>query len=309
MKTSAAPRFPIEGGAYVSLDELIRLRHLGADFETLQRQQNHNPLAGMIASRVRGRGMDFSEVRQYEPGDDVRTIDWRVTARTGKAHTKLFQEEKERPVMILTDQSHGMFFGSVFAFKSVIAAQAAALIAWSALSQGDRVGGIVFDDVHHHQFRPRRNKRTVLQMLNAIAEYNQKLKRATPSESYFMQAIRNAREAAKHGTTIFIISDFRSLPLSGLYHLEHLCAHHDVMAIHVSDPLETELPPPERYTITNGLTRLQISTDNRNRQTFSNAYKEHFARVKATFMRLGAEFLCLSSSEPILDSFDRQTRA
>jgi len=137
MKTSAAPRFPIEGGAYVSLDELIRLRHLGADFETLQRQQNHNPLAGMIASRVRGRGMDFSEVRQYEPGDDVRTIDWRVTARTGKAHTKLFQEEKERPVMILTDQSHGMFFGSVFAFKSVIAAQAAALIAWSALSQGD----------------------------------------------------------------------------------------------------------------------------------------------------------------------------
>ena len=308
MTKSPAPQLSIKGGAYVSLDELIRLRHLGSDFESLQRQRNHNPLAGMIASRAHGRGMDFSEVRQYEPGDDVRTIDWRVTARTGKAHTKVFQEEKERPVLILTDQSHAMFFGSVFAFKSVIAAQAAALIAWYALSQGDCVGGIVFADREDDQFRPRRNKRTLLRMLNTIAEYNQRLTRDISGDGYLMRAIRNAREVSKHGTSIFIISDFRSLPASGLDHLEHLCSRHDVMAVHVADPLESELPPPERYTITNGLNRIQISTDNNNRQAFRSAYEDHVAHVKTTFARIGAEFLTLSTSDPIVDSLHRRVK-
>ena len=231
-----------------------------------------------------------------------------MTARTGKAHTKIFQEEKERPVLILTDQSHAMFFGSVFAFKSVIAAQAAALIAWYALSQGDRVGGIVFNDREDQQFRPRRNKRTVLRMLNSIAEYNQRLTRDIPGDGYLMRAIRNAREVSKHGTSIFIISDFRSLPSTGLDHLEHLCAQHDVMAVHVTDPLESELPPPERYTITNGLNRIQISTDNRNRQAFRSAYEDHVAHVKTTFTRIGAEFLTLSTRDPIVDSLHRRAR-
>lgn len=307
MTTPLVPPLQLKGGAYVSLDELIRLRHLGADLEALQRHRIHNPLSGMIASRVRGRGMDFSEVRQYQPGDDVRTIDWRVTARTGEPHTKVFQEEKERPVLILTDQSRAMFFGSVFAFKSVIAAQVAAILAWHALTQGDRVGGIVFDDDRHDEFRPRRNKKTVLRMLNKIAEYNQRLTRGVPGQGYLMQAIRSAREAAKHGTSIFIVSDFSAMPESGLEHLEQLCARHDVMALHVSDPLESELPPPDRYTVTNGLSRIQIKTDARNRQAYRAAYDDHMAAIQETLTRMGAEFLTLSTSQPIADSLYRRT--
>ena len=128
-------------GAYTNLRDLIRLRYAAREITELTDKKTANPLAGLLTSNFQGRGIDFSEVRVYQPGDDVRTIDWRVTARTQKAHTKLFQEEKERPVLILTDQSRSMFFGSQVTFKSVQAARLAALIAWTMLNRGDRVGG------------------------------------------------------------------------------------------------------------------------------------------------------------------------
>ncbi|MFT6038708.1 MAG: hypothetical protein ACI9TP_001500, partial [Candidatus Azotimanducaceae bacterium] len=138
----AAHELPVRGGAYTDIRELIRLRHGSKEIDIVTSAKARHPLSGLLSSNFRGRGIDFAEVRTYEPGDDVRTIDWRVTARTGAPHTKLFQEEKERPVLILVDQSQPMFFGSRVAFKSVIAAEVGALLAWTALTRGDRVGGI-----------------------------------------------------------------------------------------------------------------------------------------------------------------------
>ena len=117
---------------------------------------------GGYVSPYRGRGMEFEEVRAYQPGDDIRNMDWRVTARTGRPHTKLFREERERPVLFLVDLGPSMAFGTRVAFKSVVAARAAALLAWAARDNGDRIGGIVFAGKRHRELRPAARERGML---------------------------------------------------------------------------------------------------------------------------------------------------
>lgn len=125
---SAAP------GVELGLDELLEMRHRLHEARLFSSQNRRSPLVGLHHSRLRGRGVDFDQVRIYQPGDDVRTIDWRVTARTREPHTKLFHEERERPVFVLVEQSQRLFFGSGLCFKAVLAARAAAFIGWSALA-------------------------------------------------------------------------------------------------------------------------------------------------------------------------------
>src|SRR6056300_461999 len=149
-------------GAYATLEDLIALRFPAQQLRLARRKKALSALTGPNKSNFRGRGIDFEEVRSYQPGDDIRTIDWRVTARTGSAHTKLFREERERPVLVVVDQRSSMFFGSSHCFKSVLAAQLASLIAWSALDAGDRVGGLVFNGEEHREIRPRRSRKNVL---------------------------------------------------------------------------------------------------------------------------------------------------
>ena len=148
-------------GVYAELADLIALRYGARNLQIGKRKRALSVLAGPNKSNFRGRGIDFEEVRGYQPGDDIRTIDWRVTARTGSAHTKLFREERERPVLLVVDQRNSMFFGSQHCFKSVLAAQLASLLAWSALNNGDRVGGLVFNDNQHREFRPRRSRNRI----------------------------------------------------------------------------------------------------------------------------------------------------
>ena len=155
-------------GAYAELNDLIALRFPARQLELGRRNRALSALAGPNKSNFRGRGIDFEEVRSYQPGDDIRTIDWRVTARTGSAHTKLFREERERPVLVVVDQRSSMFFGSSHCFKSVLAAQLASLLAWSALDAGDRVGGLVFNEAGHREIRPRRSRKTVLALLSQL---------------------------------------------------------------------------------------------------------------------------------------------
>ena len=168
-------------GAHVELDDLIAMRFPARQLRLARRNRALSALAGPNKSNFRGRGIEFEEVRNYQPGDDIRSIDWRVTARTGSAHTKLFQEERERPVLVAVDQRSNMFFGSSHCFKSVLAAQLAGLLAWSALDAGDRVGGLVFNGATHRELRPRRSRKAVLALRAGIAEYNLALRvRAAP---------------------------------------------------------------------------------------------------------------------------------
>src|ERR1700742_3614630 len=152
LRPGAAPA--AQPGAYADLGALIRLRFQAHGFSLLPRQPVHSILAGRHASRLRGRGLNFEEIRRYLPGDDVRQIDWKVTMRTGKTHCRVYTEEKERSVLLVVDQRLSMFFGSVKNMKSLTAAEVTALAAWRVVAQKDRVGAIVFNDTKIAEVRP-----------------------------------------------------------------------------------------------------------------------------------------------------------
>lgn len=290
------------GGAYTSIAELIRLRHAAKELPALSLNKSQNPLSGMLTSNFKGRGIDFAEVRQYEPGDDVRTIDWRVTARTQEPHTKLFQEERERPVMFLVDQSASMFFGSRKRFKSVLAAEIAALMAWSCLSHGDRVGGMVFDDSGHREVRPKRNKHSVLRFLFELHDFNSKLSRESKRSNgeHLANALLNVRRIAKHGFTIVVISDFSQMTDTAEKHLRQLCRHNDVMGVQISDQMEVELPKPDLYTITDGAQRVEINTAlGKNREAYAQARATNQSHVAEQFARLKAPYLQMFTQDDI----------
>src|SRR6516165_661120 len=162
-------------GVYVDLEELIAFEQRGRKVSFLPTQPVHSLLSGRFASRMRGRGLNFEEIRDYRPGDDVRSIDWKVTARLQKPHVRVFNEERGREALLVVDQRLSMFFGSRLAMKSVTAAQAAAIGAWRILAVGDRVGAIVFNDSDLAEIKPRRSRATVLQILNAVVAQNQAL--------------------------------------------------------------------------------------------------------------------------------------
>lgn len=272
-------------GAYTELAALLRCRFSAQDLKLFAHQPARSLLSGSERTRFRGRGMDFEEVRLYQPGDDIRSIDWRVTARTQVAHTKIFREERERPVFMLVDQRSPLFFGSTRCFKSVLAAHIAALLGWAALANGDRLGALVFGDHDQRDVRPRRSKHAVLELLHQLQDYNHRLKSPispvpeilpngqTQRANSLNAILADARRIAKPGCALFIISDFHDLDNKAEQQLFELSRHTDVTLIHVYDQLERELVSNGPLTISNGRERLQLAA---NEKAFQEAYKNQF---------------------------------
>jgi uncharacterized protein (DUF58 family) len=288
-------------GAYAVLEELIALRFPASQLHLGRRKRALQTLSGPVKSNFRGRGIDFEEVRSYQPGDDIRTIDWRVTARTGSAHTKLFREERERPVLVVVDQRNNMFFGSSHCFKSVLASHLASLLAWSALQGGDRVGGLVFNDSDHQEVRPRRSRKTVLGLLSQIAAYN----RALPVDSIagqdsFSHMLSNLRRIARPGSSLFLISDFRGASHErAREHLFELAKHTELTAVACSDPLESELPRAGTYAVTDGISRSELHTgDQRLRREYRQRLLQQHDLLRSDLLRLGVPLLAASTDRP-----------
>ncbi|MDF9897267.1 UNVERIFIED_ORG: uncharacterized protein (DUF58 family) [Pseudomonas reinekei] len=234
---------PPEPGIRVSLADLIEMRHRVREVQLFSTPSQRSPLIGLHHSKLRGRGVDFDQVRVYQAGDDVRTIDWRVTARTQEPHTKLFHEERERPIFIMVEQSRRLFFGSGLMFKSVLAAQAASLIGWAALGHNDRVGGLVYGDNEHYEIKPRRSKQSLLQLLNRLVRVNQSLNsESEPDRDAFGIALRRAREVSRPGSLVIVICDERALSDSAEQQLSLLSRHCDLLLLPLSDPLDHALP-------------------------------------------------------------------
>ena len=301
-------------GAYADLNELIALRFSAQQLQLARRNRALSMLAGPNKSNFRGRGIDFEEVRNYQPGDDIRTIDWRVTARTGTAHTKVFREERERPVLVVVDQRSTMFFGSSHCFKSVLAAQLASLIAWSALNAGDRVGGLVFNGEEHREIRPRRSRKTVLALLSQVAEYNHNL--PLPVESAgdsFAAMLSNLRRITRPGSSLCLISDFSGASQEhAREHLFQLSQHTELTAIACSDPLESRLPRAGKYAVTNGTERSELYTaDRKLRRTYEQRFQQQRELLSQDLLRLGIPLMQASTdSAPfsLLQQFYGDTR-
>lgn len=279
---------PALAGAYVELADLLALRH--RPWQPAAAAASHDHRAGARLSKLRGRGIDFAEVRLYQPGDDVRSIDWRVTARKNKPHTKVFREERERPALVVVDQTQSMFFGSRQRLKSVAAAEFAALAAWQALAGGDRVGGMVIGNDRTSAHRPQRSQRTVARLLADLAERNQALARgAKPSsEAHFRDGLQRIRRLAHTNSRIVLISDFLTAPEAWREALSLLARHNQVTAVRVWDLLERELPAANRYTFADDAGRWQFHAGNR---SLRRRYRERHERREAELAALCAAHL------------------
>ncbi len=285
---------------YVTLRDLIGLQHDAHGFSFLPRHAIQSLLSGRHRSRLRGRGLDFDEVRKYVAGDDIRNIDWRVTARVGATHSKVFTEERERPVLLVVDQSSSMFFGSRVYLKSVIAAHAAALGAWRTLEVGDRVGGIVFDDSHLDYVSPKRDRRSVQRILDLVASRNQSLgpKSNDKGENNLLAALTQALQLVTHDFLVVVISDFLEFDDEVMKILIQISRHNDLIAALVTDPVEEQLPAAN-MVMSDGTYQTSLEHRKKVRSKFDKSQKEQQEYLNSQLTRFGIPQINLNTIEAV----------
>lgn len=255
-----------DGLAYVSLTQLMALRFKAVDLSFLARQPRSSILAGVHASRLRGRGLNFDELRRYQPGDDLRHLDWRASLRTGKPVVRTFTEERDRPGLVVIDQRMSMFFGSRRSLKSALAAELGALAAWMIFHAGDRVGGLVFNDLRIDSVAPLRSRTRVEALCSRIVEHNQSLRATNPdtqNNEQLDKALQRCLALAGHDHLICIISDFADASELTLQLLRQLSAHNDVIALQVYDPVAIDLPTRGRVLVTQGELQVELAVGQR----------------------------------------------
>lgn len=290
---SPAPSAP--AGVYTCLEDLVAMRHCTRGFSFLPRQPVRSLLAGRHTSRLRGRGLNFEEIRRYQPGDDIRQIDWKVTARTRRTHSRVFTEERERSTLLLVDQRISMFFGSRKRMKSVTAAEAAALAAWRVLAQQDRVGALVFNDTDLVEVRPQRSAATVMRILQHILDQNHALSLQAGIEgnpAMFNRVLRHCDRLAKHDTLVCIISDATGQDEESRHLLTRIAHRNDVLFGFVHDPLEAELPAAGPLVFEGAGNQLEVDTDHRQ---LRERYRDDFEASRAS----GRHFL-LQRETPVI---------
>jgi uncharacterized protein (DUF58 family) len=272
-----------DGRVRVSLAELIALRSRVARLR-LPPQDSRATRVGIQSSRLYGRGMDYAESRAYQPGDDVRRLDWRLTARSGKLHTKLFQEEREGQLLIMLDQHASMRFGTRMRFKSVQAARAAALAAWYAARAGDRIGLMMFGGGMHLQ-RPRAGVRGALDVCGAIARSDAELSDRKQPLSEALQHVVKLQHSANR---VLLISDGQSADEASRYRMIEMMRHTALRVLVVADPLELNMAPPGHYPIEHAGERHHVMLQSTHeRQAFQQRLGEGQARLARMAQSLG----------------------
>jgi uncharacterized protein (DUF58 family) len=303
--TRVKPREPQERltGVYAYLDDLIRIQFQAQGFSFLPKQPINSLLSGRHASRLRGRGLNFEEIRRYLPGDDIRNMDWKVTARTQKAHTRVFTEERDRPVLLLVDQRISMFFGSQVAMKSVTAAETAALGAWRVLDAGDRIGALVFNDTDIAEIKPHRSQKRAMQILKAVVEKNHALKidSGIPTAPGMLnQALKKAAYLAKHDYLVTIISDLDGADSETERWVSRIAQHNDLIVCLIYDQLETKLPKGGKLVMSDGEFQLEVDTSSgKVQKDFAEIFESHLQDTKEWLSKRGIPTLPLNTSESV----------
>jgi uncharacterized protein (DUF58 family) len=245
-----------DGIVFSSLQSLLRLQ---GQVRTLHLAKKHIRArhAGLHRSVHKGRGMDFAESRPYQPGDDIRTIDWRVTARSGRVHTKVFEEEREKPVLLWLDLRPAMFFATRGRFKSVVAAELASLLLWKTLQEGDRIGGIL-QNGGHRELKPSRSRSAALHFLRQLSDLTRSA--ATELRGGDLQASwTRLRRVAQPGSQVFVLSDFRQSTPSAMRQLAMISRHSQLTLVSIHDPFEEQLPARGNLNLTDGKRKFRIN--------------------------------------------------
>jgi uncharacterized protein (DUF58 family) len=290
-------------GVYVQLDKLVRLQHKASGFSFLPKQPIHSVLSGRHASRLRGRGLNFEELRNYLPGDDTRNIDWKVTARTRTPYVRVYTEEKDRTVWLLIDQRVNMFFGSEKRMKSVVAAEVAALSAWRVLSVGDRVGALVFDDSDVSVISPHRSRERVMQILKQVVKKNHALSadpRLKPDAGKLNEVLEQVSRMARHDCLICLVTDGNGINPETRRFITGLAEHNDVLTAFIFDPLEKDMPAAGRLRFADGESQLETDTSNKKLRTaFQSEFEQRLEQMQSTSRRFSMPLLPLDTSSPV----------
>jgi uncharacterized protein (DUF58 family) len=301
-------RFTFESPATTSLDELVQLRSAANALQRKVRKKTAAPMIGASVSKRLGRGLDFAEVREYQPGDDVRNIDWKVTARTGQAHSKLFVEERERPVLLVVDFRASMRFGTRGMFKSALAARLAALLGWCAVGGQDRVGGFVFTDNTHSEIRPQAGRRGLMALFRAMQQAQ-----SQPSSvggEQLSDTLSRLRQGAHGGSTVVILSDFSRFDERSRSTLGSVLQSLDVVAVQICDPLDFTLPPPGEYAFRNNDgtegSRLLMKVRSKKQQTeYRDRFEQQQQDLKSLFVNNRHYFTTALTNDSLVDTTQR----
>lgn len=291
--------------ASTTLEELVGLRGAASALGRRVKRNSSAPQSGGSVSRRLGRGLDFAEVREYQPGDDVRQIDWKVTARTGAAHTKLFVEERERPVLLVVDFRANMRFGTQGMYKSVLAARLAALMGWCAVAASDRVGGFVFTNDWHEEIRPQSGRRGLMALLRAI-DKGQKRVPKTGGEQ-LSKTLHRLRHSVPSGSTVVFFSDFLGFDDNAKRLLGSSLSTMDLIAAHITDPLDQNLPQPGNYPLSaSGVedsSALLLHVNSRkDQEQYLAQFKARQDALKSLLVQRQHTYLQISTHEPLLSS-------
>jgi uncharacterized protein (DUF58 family) len=262
---------------------------------------------GAYVSHFRGRGMEFDESRPYQPGDDPRSIDWRVTARSTTAYTKLFREERERPVLVMVDLRSNMHFATRGCFKSVNASRAAALLSWAAHHRGDRLGGLIFGDTTHRELKPKLGRQAALRYVHELVnhpDWDHRVREpGANDEAPLTQAMSALRRVARPGSLVVILSDFLGFSRAAQAYLSSVAQHNEVLAVFLNDPLERDLPPPGRYRLVSRDDELAIDTFAKAaRRDYHEEFEKRTHELEAFCHRYGVHLMPLSTEDDPVSS-------
>lgn len=276
-------------GLFASIDELIAMRQYVAYLRAFNRRKLTSNQAGDVKSAFKGRGMELEEIRSYTFGDDVRDIDWRVTARKDTPYTKLFAEEKDREIYVLLDLSANMIFGTKNELKSVAAAKVTALLGWLALENKDRFGCLIFDGNNTWQFKPQNNRAQMMAILQKISALSQSALTATDNLDNLAKPLKMLERRIKSQATVFVLSDFNQLGDAEQLQLAALSKKTRLYLVNIFDVLE-ELPPHAgEYMAEYDGKRLIFNSSTK---PFKDDYKKYFAQKRMAIKDFCRKFSC-----------------
>jgi len=304
---------PFADGINLSIKELLEYRGRSALLDLSANSQIKSHMAGTLVAKTKGRGMEFDEARHYQIGDDIRAIDWRVTARTGKTHTKIYREERERPVFLLVDLNHQQYFGSQLLLKSVQVCHLASLLAWSAIANGDRIGALLFNDFEHRELKPRNRHHGALAVIEYLVKiHNQGLdyfKKNEQKPLAFEQACLRLRRVVKPGSLVFVLSDFTNLTDKAIKQLQLLSRHNEIIGCQITDPLELSLPTQLQgaLAVTDGQSRSEFLLNKNRRQQYEEQSVKAQTQQSIILKKLNISLLKFSAHLPLLDQLGKNS--
>jgi uncharacterized protein (DUF58 family) len=286
----------------VAAKSMVETRHHARQFNLTSIKKASSAISGLHDSRFRGRGMDYQESRIYQAGDDIRNMDWRVTARTGDAHTKLFQEERERPTYLIVDTNSSLHFGTRSQFKSVLASKIAALLGWSSVQQGDRIGVLTYGLNGIHIGKATAGKRGMMAVMSHLIKAFDVNQNKTEVHA-LDQALKQLRTIIRPGSLVIIVSDFYILGDDAKKQLLQLRKHNDVLGIKVSDPFETQLPLPALYGVqTKQSPRVLDTKQNRTREKLHKKQLNHIQSLKDNVIKAGVPLVPIQTNDAWVNS-------